>query len=228
MLLIACIEISRTGGETIVADFATEDDRRLAGRHRSPSRRAQSLTARALLRAVLEKGTGQAGRSWRLTQDANGKPVIAPEDGQTGFEVSISHSRSVAACAVTDLGPIGIDVEYCARRSRLEAMSAAAFGERERESIKTTGPAGFYRIWTLREALAKASGEGLSFGGSSGDLFADIPEEGTWRRRIGERDWLFSCRGWLGGYALASALAPLSAGADRAMVELAAAMQQLG
>ena len=40
-------------------------------------------------------------------------------------------------------------------------MAEATFGPLETQRVGRTGERGFYRIWTVREAMGKATGEGL-------------------------------------------------------------------
>ncbi len=150
--------------------------------------------------------------------------MIDARHGAGGIEVALSHSKMIAACAISDLGPIGIDVEYCAERS-IDEIAASVFGPRERRAVVSGGPSAFYRIWTLREALAKASGARFSILDSEHDFFANAPRTGIWPSAIGQQEWLFSTGAFPGGYAYAIAAAvaphvPLLADFDAALAAL--------
>lgn len=96
--------------------------------------------------------------------------VIYGKKGKPGFNdgklfYNISHSGHLAACVMSDEGPVGIDVEEIsngrmnvARRffskAEYEALTAADADEK-RGILFTT-------LWTLKEACLKATGEGLS------------------------------------------------------------------
>jgi 4'-phosphopantetheinyl transferase len=56
---------------------------------------------------------------------------------------------------------IGIDVE-CHRPRDFGALADQAFGPVEQREVAVGGQEAFYRIWTLREAMAKATGDGLA------------------------------------------------------------------
>src|SRR6202521_2800 len=154
-------------------------------KRRGSRRQAQSLAARALLRALGERETAHSVSSADIIRAGNGKPMIDARHGAGGIEVALSHSGMIAACAISDLGPIGIDVEYCAERS-IHEIAASVFGPRERRAVASEGPGAFYRIWTLREALAKA-GARFSILDREHDYFAGAPRTGTWRIVIGEQ-----------------------------------------
>ncbi len=105
----------------------------------------------------------------------------------TDMFVSLSHSGGLVACAATTLGPIGIDLEVAKPGRNLAGIAEAAFGPAERREWAERGPAGFYRIWTLREAMAKTTGAGLSQAANRCDQVADGPEQGHWS----QGDWHF-------------------------------------
>nr|WP_294527549.1 4'-phosphopantetheinyl transferase superfamily protein [uncultured Rhodopila sp.] len=73
---------------------------------------------------------------------------------------SLSHSGDMVACGLARIGRIGIDIERIRIGRRILAISQAAFGPAERAAVEFGGAETFYRVWTLREALAKASGAG--------------------------------------------------------------------
>ena len=73
-------------------------------------------------------------------------------------EVSISHSGDVVAVAVTRAGPVGVDVEQfgaAIHRSGLDGLHGI------RNSQRRHSAADFYAYWTRKEAVLKATGEGL-------------------------------------------------------------------
>jgi hypothetical protein len=71
-------------------------------------------------------------------------------------------------------------------------MAAWGFGPGECAAATIGGAAAFYRIWTLREAMGKATGEGLALATDRHDRFGSGPAVGAWRARIAEQDWLLA------------------------------------
>lgn len=98
------------------------------------------------------------GRRRKIGRDTNGKPFV---HGSPDLHISISHSRNTLAAAATSLGPIGLDVEHHKISRDIVGIAEAAFGPQEREAVRYGGLSAFYRIWSLREAIGKATGEGL-------------------------------------------------------------------
>ena len=100
-----------------------------------------------------------------LVYGAHGKPALA---GDSPLHFNLSHADGIAACIVSDK-ECGIDCERVreyrpnvARRvfTAAELAMLEAAPESERGLL-------FFRIWTLKEALAKADGAGLSYPMSS-------------------------------------------------------------
>lgn len=113
------------------------------------------LAAHALTRIVLGRRLGHApaalvfDRTCRCGEQ-HGKPTLA--GGGPGF--SFTHAGVVVGVAILDDGPVGLDVEPVRALPDLDSMAqhVGAPGE----------PAAFFRAWTRKEALLKATGDGLA------------------------------------------------------------------
>ncbi len=161
-----------------------------AGTSRAEVRWRSSMMAKAMLRSLLQGLTGVAGDAWSLSADRRGKPTAHSLGQLVTPEVSISHSRSWIAAAVSTVGPVGIDVE-CRRPHRdLIGIADTSFGEEERAEVASGGPDSFYRIWTLREAMAKAVGIGLPMVIDKKDRASNMPVCGKFSATIDNRNWI--------------------------------------
>jgi len=103
----------------------------------------------------------------------HGKPTLAPLYGHR-TEVSLSHSGAAVAAAMSTV-PVGIDVE-CHRPLAHGAIAARWFTEAEQQFVGDDAASSerFFRIWTRKEAVLKATGEGLPGGLAT----VDLPGEG--------------------------------------------------
>jgi 4'-phosphopantetheinyl transferase len=198
MIALATVDIATAETDHLVASFVTDGDRHASARHKLRQRQRQGLAARALVRSLLTKYFDHAADCWHLTYDANGKPAAVLADNSRHIALSISHSKDLVACAMTNLGPIGIDVEYCEPRRMFADIAASSFGEAECRVIANGGATTFYKIWTLREAFAKATGLGFMQLVDGRDYFSDTPDTQVWCGPEQHQDWVF-------GYQLASA-----------------------
>jgi 4'-phosphopantetheinyl transferase len=190
---------------TIITGAESKDFTKLDRRVR---RKLQSVAADSLLRDLLEREARYPPSSWQLSANADGKPTLVRPDGPSAIEVSLSHSGMRAAAAITDLGAIGIDIESRASKRSISEIAAYAFGPQERQLVQSGGLAAFYRIWTLREALAKALGIGFPMLADQRDYFADAAASGEWQSIIDGRRWHFLASEIDSDYAIAIAIAP--------------------
>jgi 4'-phosphopantetheinyl transferase len=190
---------------TIITGAESKDFTKLDRRSR---RKMQSVVADSLLRDLLEREAGYPPSSWQLIANADGKPSVHMIDGSSTIHVSLSHSGMLAAAAIADVGPIGLDLEYRASKRSISEIAAYAFGPQEKRAVETGGISAFYRIWTLREALAKALGVGFPMLADRRDYFAGAPASGQWQSIIDGRRWHFLASEIDSDYAIAVAIAP--------------------
>ncbi|GAA3390865.1 4'-phosphopantetheinyl transferase family protein [Streptomyces roseoviridis] len=123
-----------------------------------PGERALYLTAHALLRLVLGEALGRDPAGLVFAAGPHGKPYL--EDAPVEF--SLSHSGERVAVALTSGTPVGVDVE---RVTRPAELPLPVLSEEERVAFdRVPGPeraAAFTAYWVRKEAVLKATGEGL-------------------------------------------------------------------
>lgn len=133
-------------------------------------RRAQFLAGHWLARELAASVLDRAPDRLEFVTDDAGRPRIAADGEPVGF-VSLSHSGGRLACAWS-WQPIGIDLEFPQPRRDLDAVSRYTFSDAELAWLAGQGAdrreAAFYRLWTLKEARGKHSGEGLLPGRARG------------------------------------------------------------
>ena len=174
---------------------------------RNVRRRLQRLATESLLLDLMEFVSGRPSSEWQVTRNQDGKPTLATSDGRSAIDVSLSHSGRLALAGITDLGEIGVDLEYRAPRPSISEIAAYAFGPQEQRVVESFGLSAFYRIWTLRDALAKGCGLGFPMLIDGRDYCAHAPEAGTWQSEIDGRRWLFSTGDLPGDYVFSIAIA---------------------
>jgi phosphopantetheinyl transferase len=183
--------VTDTGSDlakALIARWMEPEERSAAALLRRKQARANSLLGRAVLRALLYRHTGY--RDWTVAADHRGKIAAVGSMAGGGPAISLSHSRGVVACALADAEALGVDIEWHRPRA-WSALAAYAFGKRERALVAEGGAQAFYRIWTLREAWAKATGEGLVAAADGRDQVDDGPLFGLWSKASDGRVWLF-------------------------------------
>ncbi len=162
----------------LIAHWATPDDRAYAAGRRPPKAN-ETLAARAMLRCMASQSTGVAG--WDIRTDPNGKPSLHSNGGALGPSISLSHSGGIVAAAIGPPGmTLGVDIERHKLRD-FNATAAYAFGPAERAQVAAEGAEAFYRIWTAREARAKAIGSGFTAILDDGDRVGPGISTGSWQ-----------------------------------------------
>lgn len=160
--------------------------REKAVKPKNPKVRFESLAAGALLTLALadyaagadDLPSGAASllqpdkvSDLRILENEHGRPYL-PDLPDLHF--SLSHSGERVMCAVSR-SPVGCDVEQAgeteADRRRIGYV-ARCLTEAERQ-LSLADPAGFYRIWTLKESFVKMTGQGLVIPLSSFEVSLD-------------------------------------------------------
>lgn len=88
-----------------------------------------------------------------------GKPYLE----KSSLYFSISHCNNVIVCAISD-NNIGIDIEDIKTINKFVVKKSLTDIEKIRLLSSNNNEEYFFRIWTLKESLIKAIGDGLSYG----------------------------------------------------------------
>jgi 4'-phosphopantetheinyl transferase len=171
-----------------------------------PGSRRRSRVARALLRRMLVHATGIPSEEWTFDAEPSGRPIARNIGYRHIPSVSLSHSGGWVACAISFATAVGIDIEVYNSRRDFTRIAAATFGPEEQMVVAAEGESAFYRIWTLKEAMAKASGAGIAEVADRTDRVAKTPKEGAWRQRVGTTSWWLAHETPVSGLSLAVAL----------------------
>jgi 4'-phosphopantetheinyl transferase len=128
----------------------------------APELRRRRTVLRAALRIALGRWLGRGPETLRFVSEPAGKPRLDGEEAH----FSVSSSGEYGLIALTQLGPIGVDIERVRSIDELDAVALRSFGaDAAREVIDEPAERKaevFYRYWTMLEAQLKASGIGLA------------------------------------------------------------------
>ena len=157
---------------------AAEQER--AARFGTAALRDRWIAGRTALRALLGDALGAHAAEVPLRRGRRGRPEIAI-DGAPDFNVS--HTRGAAVIAIAGaLEPhnrIGVDVERADRAVAADRLARKFLSPRERAAVDTMdGDArrrAFVRTWTYKEAMSKATADGLIAPFRSLDVDCDVP-----------------------------------------------------
>ena len=155
------------------AGLLDETERRRLAAYRRDEDRERFLAGCALAKTALARYTGQRPADVRFDRtcgqcgEPHGKPVI---EG-AGVGHSVAHSGDLVAVAVAR-APVGVDVEQLDGRPHPlggdgdpEALARLVLSAAEQATLAAVPPSGraraFLVAWTRKEAVTKATGDGL-------------------------------------------------------------------
>lgn len=141
--------------------WLSQDELRRADRFHFPHHRDRYVRGRGYLRREMARLTCQAPEDLVLAVGANGKPLIPG-----GPEFNLSNSRDLAVLAISDDGPLGIDIEFQDRGVQAMELAHSCFVEAEiavlADLASDARQQRFFAFWTAKEALMKLTGLGMS------------------------------------------------------------------
>lgn len=117
------------------------------------------IICRALLKLILTEETKQDILNINIEAGINKKPYLTSHP-QLFFNVS--HSGDYAIIAI-DNQPIGVDVEFIDAHQNVVEIMPEVFKNPEIDAVLNANDKNytFYKFWTRKEAIAKASGKGI-------------------------------------------------------------------
>jgi 4'-phosphopantetheinyl transferase len=141
--------------------FLHEHELTRARRYRFAADRDRVLLGAVLLRMAVagHLGVRPADVAVDRTCGRCGAQHGRPQLPDSGLHASVSHSGDVIAVALTAAGPVGVDVE-AVRTIDFAPVAERVCTPSELRDLRTLTD--FYSFWTRKEAVLKATGEGLS------------------------------------------------------------------
>lgn len=164
--------------DTALRWLSAEEEAR-ALRFRFEHLRHRYRVSRVALRSLLAERLSLSPTHVRFITSPKGKPALHPDHAST-LQFNLSHSEA-SGWIVIATQPVGIDVEQRhrpmpEREALLPRVSTPAeLQQLHRLAAPWQGPA-FFLIWTRKEALLKAWGDGIQGFGSLRRLDTRLPE----------------------------------------------------
>ncbi len=142
--------------------FLSSEERQRASRFVDSLDRTTFVTARAYLKLILGSVLDIPVGKIHFEYGVHGKPVL--KDHKCGFNVS--HTNGFFTFVITNLGHVGIDIEYKQREIVWDKLMDLVFSDHEKLNFelvnKNEKNSTFLNCWTRKEAFFKAKGSGLS------------------------------------------------------------------
>ena len=169
------IDLDRSDAEQkSCAQVLSKDELARAEAFRVATARRAFLVARHSLRSILAEYVRCEPSTVCFVYGKFGKPQLSPSHHSTDLTFNLSHSSDVAVLAIGRGRRIGADVELIRAVPEAEGIAARYFAPGERSLLAATAAPqyqkSFFQIWTHKEAVLKATGEGIGRGLSELDI----------------------------------------------------------
>ena len=132
--------------------------------HAAPRRRF--ALCRAALRALLCGALDVSNEQLAFISTEHGKPTAQVNGRPTAVSFNVSHSGRHGLVALAPRGRVGVDVEERSTCYGIDGLGETVLGPQELTELQAARGADkvrlFFTLWTLKEALVKATGRGLS------------------------------------------------------------------
>lgn len=164
-LFVAPTTSLTSADETAFAACLDATERSRADRLRRAGARRDFIIAHGLCRLALShRRRDIPPTAWKFQRGAHGKPEV---DGSLGITFNLTHTEGLAAVAVAEQREVGVDAEFMVPEIATSATAATFCTSAELQALlaikdqaKRAGC--FFALWTLKESLLKASGQGFS------------------------------------------------------------------
>ena len=160
------LEQTGTAALSLAATLSLEERER-AARFGTAALRERYITGRAVLRHLLGMALSMPPSKVPIARGRRGRPVVA--DAHL-IDFNVSHTRGIGVFALGTGLPghlrIGVDVEHEERPVRVDRLARKLLTPMERQAFLPLSGSErqqrFVRVWTCKEAMSKATGDGLA------------------------------------------------------------------
>ncbi|MEJ2345906.1 MAG: 4'-phosphopantetheinyl transferase superfamily protein [Gammaproteobacteria bacterium] len=181
--------------ESLLYQLLSERERGKADRLVRAEHRRREIVAHATLRRILASYLDADAGRLVFQREVRGKPYLEPAPGARQLQFNLSHSQDHALVAVCLGRRVGVDVEMVRQEVPAARLARRFFEPGEADALETLPPAeqlpAFFRAWTRKEALLKATGEGIVSGGGLHRIavdFSDVPTPDWSALHLGAND----------------------------------------
>ncbi len=132
-----------------------------------PTQATRRICALALTRDLLIKNDLLSMHDAKLTTIQHlesGEPyILPPRQQKIPLQITLSHSGLWIAVLISpDTNPAGIDLEDLSIKRNFLKLANHYYSSDEIAYVEQNGSEAFYKLWTIKESIAKLQGKGLA------------------------------------------------------------------
>ena len=170
-----------------IENFLSWQDREKSCKFLKPADAKRYVLRHGMLRFILSKYTNTDPELLPLVNGIQGKPGLHPQSDFHEISFSLSHADQVVSVGIVLNHSIGIDIVKTDPDYPFHEIIEYLFTPLEKEFMRRIEPCQrylmFFRIWALKEAIVKATGEGIRLMNST-DVTSVIEDSCTISSRI--------------------------------------------
>ena len=155
-----------------------------------PGPKRRFALCRAALRQIICDRLGCPNDQLTFGEAEHGKPFAVVAGQRVSISFNVTHSGRHGLLAIGGSGRLGIDIEERRSYRHIDLVSESVFGPNERCELKSVHNERkvemFFNLWTVKEALVKALGAGMTLDTSK----FEVPE----KMRLGAKRDVFVFR----------------------------------
>lgn len=187
-----------------LASELAPDERRHWHEIHQAGRQHEYLLGRVLLRRLLAERLHCRADALTFGIGAHGKPTLLSHR----WQFNLSHSGEWLVIALCEEGPLGVDIEMGLRHRPILPLAKRFYAPSEYQWLNTQPReeqhSAFYRLWSRKEAVLKAHGDGIAAGL---DKISFLPEQ-AWQLKNHLDNRHYEIRDWPAGSGWLSLAAP--------------------
>lgn len=152
----------------VFLDFLSQPERDRSTSFRKPADARRSVLSHGMVRSVLARYTRSEPGMIPLVYGRNGKPSLAftgMDGASRNISFNLSHTREMIGIGIMKDFEIGIDIVRIDPRCPVREIAGYLFTPRETKFLQGLGSDQrknmFFTLWAMKEAVIKATGEGL-------------------------------------------------------------------
>ena len=149
----------------IFSDFLSQTEQEKASTFRKPAGARNYILRHGMVRYVLGTYTRTEPGMVPLVIAGNGKPELDLKRESLKISFNISHTSELVSVGVITKFGIGIDIVKIDPRCPIQEIAEYLFTPHEKKYLQGLQPdrrvSIFFTMWAMKEAIVKATGEGL-------------------------------------------------------------------
>ena len=150
----------------VLSCITSHEERYAASLFRNTADSRKYVLRHGLLRIILGNYTHHDPEGVSFSTGKNGKPELGPQSGYAEVSFNLSHTSEMVIIGITRSQRIGIDIVKMDPSYQYHDIAEYVLTPAEKAFLQRIEPArkhqAFFRIWALKEAILKATGDTLS------------------------------------------------------------------